>query len=105
MAYAFDTTAGTNVYAIAVGATVAGDKLWYHTGTVGTSDLGPGYQGAFNPPQTASGNNPSDDVNQWAQLDSGGTSTWRNMGPQQAISYDPAGSNWYKVPALFVRVS
>lgn len=105
MLYAFDTTAGTNIYSIAVGGTVAGNKLWYYTGTLSTTDLGPGYQGAFAAPMTASGDNPSDDINKWVQIDSTGASTWRNMGPQQAVSYDPAGANWFKVPALFVRVS
>lgn len=105
MLYAFDTTAGTNIYSIAVGGTVAGNKLWYYTGTLSTTDLGPGYQGAFAAPMTASGDNPSDDINKWVQIDSTGSSTWRNMGPQQAVSYDPSGANWFKVPALFVRVS
>ena len=106
-AYPFDSGAGTNVYAIAVGGTVDGDKLWYYTGTLSTSDLGPGYHGAFAEPRTSSGLNPGDTggLSNWAQIDSSGSSLWRNMGPQQAISYDPTGSNWYKVPALFVRVS
>ena len=106
-AYPFDSGAGTNVYAIAVGGTVDGDKLWYYTGTLSTSDLGPGYHGAFAEPRTSSGLNPGDTggLSNWAQIASSGSSLWRNMGPQQAISYDPTGSNWYKVPALFVRVS
>lgn len=107
MWYVFDSTAGTNIYAIAVGGTVSGDKLWYHSGTLSTTNLGPGYQGNFAPPASASGLNPGDSggLNDWSQVDSTGSSTWKNMGPQQAVSYDPAGADWFKVPALFVRVS
>jgi hypothetical protein len=69
--------------------------------------LGPGYQGNFAPPASASGLNPGDSggLNDWSQVDSTGSSTWKNMGPQQAVSYDPASADWFKVPALFVRVS
>ena len=105
--YYFNDLAGTTPDFINVGNTVSGDKLWYHTGTISTSDLGPGYTSNYSPPNTASGLNPGDagGLNSWAQIDSTGNSTWRNMGPQQATSYDPAGADWYKVPALFVRVS
>ena len=105
MAYVFDSTAGSNVYSIAVNGTVSGDKLYVSAFTPTTSDIGPGYQGNFQPPASASGDNAGDNINVWTQLDSTGSSTWRNMGPQAAVSYDPAGSDWYKVPALFVRES
>ena len=87
--------------------TVSGDKLWYSQFSPVTTDIGPGYQGNYQPPASQSGLNPGDTggLSEWAQIDSGGTSTWRNMGPQAAVSYDPAGSDWYKVPALFVRIS
>ena len=105
MAYVFDATAGTNPYSVAVNGTVSGDKLYVSAFTPTTSDIGAGYQGNFQPPATASGQNAGDNINVWTQLDSTGSSTWRNMGPQAAVSYDPAGSDWYKVPALFVRES
>lgn len=107
LAYIFDSTAGTNVYSVAVNGTVSGDKLWYSQFSPVTTDIGPGYQGNYQPPASQSGLNPGDTggLSEWAQIDSTGNSTWRNMGPQAAVSYDPTGSDWYKVPALFVRVS
>ncbi len=107
LAYIFDSTAGTNVYSVAVNGTVSGDKLWYSQFSPVTTDIGPGYQGNYQPPASQSGLNPGDTggLSEWAQIDSTGNSTRRNMGPQAAVSYDPAGSDWYKVPALFVRIS